>query len=73
MLPNGPIKPNIAHEIIDTDQAPHSQEEEKNLQGARSTDLIFLNSVVQTNTLERPKKVGKIRADNPYQINCFQH
>ena len=32
-------------------------EEEKGVPGARSTDLIFLKSVVLTNTLERPKKV----------------
>ena len=30
---------------------------EKGVPGARSTDLIFLKSVVLTNTLERPKKV----------------
>ena len=33
-------------------------EEPKNVHNARSTDLLFLKSVVASNTLERQKKVG---------------
>ena len=42
---NGPVPPNIAND------------EAKSIQNARSTDLIFLKSVVASNTLERPKQV----------------
>ena len=35
-------------------------EEPKSVQNARSTDLLFLKSVVASNTLERQKKVGFI-------------
>ena len=63
---NGPIKRHVAQPQDTVSQVNESDlestekiEEGKNLQGARSTDLIFLKSVVQTNTLERPKKVGK--------------
>ena len=43
------------HQETTEDTTDH--EDEKGVAGARSTDLIFLKSVVLTNTLERPKKV----------------
>ena len=53
---NGPITSEI-HELEEIQEDATDHEDEKGVPGARSTDLIFLKSVVLTNTLERPKKV----------------
>lgn len=52
---NGPITSEI-HELEEIQEDTTDHEDEKGVPGARSTDLIFLKSVVLTNTLERPKK-----------------
>ena len=55
---NGPITSGSENDEL---QEIHENEpdgaDEKGVPDARSTDLIFLKSVVLTNTLERPKKV----------------
>ena len=67
VVSNGPVQISQTQESISVAEAVNKesaaageagQEEEKSVQGARSTDLIFLKSVVQSNTLERPKKVS---------------
>ena len=67
VVSNGPVQISQTQESISVAEAVNKesaaageagQEEEKSVQCARSTDLIFLKSVVQSNTLERPKKVS---------------
>ena len=61
-LTNGPINTDSIQVYPDDEE--HAAEEHdgddetKSVHGTRSTDLIFLKSVVLTNTLERPKKVS---------------
>ena len=53
---NGPITSEI-YELQEIHEDEPDRADENGVPGARSTDLIFLKSVVLTNTLERPKKV----------------
>ena len=57
IISNGPTHTDTIDINEDHDKVSEDGDEGKSIHGARSTDLIFLKSVVLTNTLERPKKV----------------
>ena len=53
-MANGPV---VAEVEVQESQGGEEEADTEEVPAARSTDLIFLKSVVLTNTLERPKKV----------------
>ena len=74
-LTNGPINTDSIQVHPDDGEHPAEEhdgdEETKSLHGTRSTDLIFLKSVVLTNTLERPKKVSIDILNLSHSMACY--
>jgi len=56
IISNGPTHTDTIDINETSDKVSEDGDDGKSVHGARSTDLIFLKSVVLTNTLERPKK-----------------